>query len=349
MSTTSPVTESNPPANRARKRGCLSIIGRGLKWFVILLVALVLLGVVYQAVAAELDKRNYPPPGQLYTVNGHQMHLVCKGQGSPTVILQAGGVADSLWWYWVQNQVAEGHRVCAYDRPGMGWSEPAAGSRDALTIAEELHTLLQEADVPGPYIMAGHSHGATLTRIYAKQYPDDIAGIVLVDSSVLIPDHFADQAEFEKWKAQWSGLKPLVDIMTRIGLSRLLAPGTFQAYGYPADVAAELGALQSRNQVFDTDFAEFVTANDKLTEAASAAYDLGDLPMTVLWARDSLDAFDSRIEGFAAGREKIANASSNSTVQVIDGATHGSILGNEGHAQQVSDAILKMIQNMNID
>jgi hypothetical protein len=85
--------------------------------FGIVLVTLVLLGVAYQTIAIELDKRNYAPRGQLYTVNGHQMHMVCMGEGSPAVVLQAGGLADSLWWYRVQNQLAEHTRVCALTVP----------------------------------------------------------------------------------------------------------------------------------------------------------------------------------------------------------------------------------------
>ncbi len=86
---TPPITSQSTSGvdNAAHRRGCLFYVTRGLKWFGIVLVALVLLGVVYQAVAVELDKRAYAPRGQLYTVNGHQMHLVCTGVGSPAVIL----------------------------------------------------------------------------------------------------------------------------------------------------------------------------------------------------------------------------------------------------------------------
>lgn len=198
MSTVTSARETPVQAQKVqRKRGCLFQLGRGLKWFGIILVALVLLGVVYQAVAVELDKRNYPPRGQLYTVNGHQMHMICMGEGSPTVILQAGGLDESLGWYRIQHQLAEHTRVCAFDRPGLGWSETVSGPREALTIIGELHTLLEEAGVSAPYVMAGHSYGAVLTRIYAAQYPDEVVGIALVDSQLMLPQHFANQSEFD--------------------------------------------------------------------------------------------------------------------------------------------------------
>jgi pimeloyl-ACP methyl ester carboxylesterase len=332
------------PAESARRRGCLFYIRRAIAGLFIFVFVITLVGMVYQTVATELDKRNYPPRGQLYNVAGHQMHLYCTGEGSPTVILQAGGLADSLWWYWVQNQVATSTQVCAYDRPGMGWSEPVAGTRDADTMTQELHTLLQQAGVPAPYIMVGHSYGAVLTRIYAAQHPDEITGIVLVDSAVLLPDHFADQSEFDAWKAQWDVAEFIINWMTRMGAMRFIAPDAFEEDGYPAVIAAEIRALQARNQVLDADFAEFVTAYWALTKASAKAETLGDLPTIVLWSGETVELYEVHIEGFSAAREAIAAYSSNTLVQTIDGANHTSILGNEQYAQQVSDAIGKVIE-----
>ena len=339
---------SSPTTNRAKsiphRRGCLFAIKRGLKWFGIGLLALVLLGMAYQAIAVELDKRNYPPRGQLYAVNGHQMHIVCAGEGSPAVILQAGGGADSTWWYRVQSQLAEHTRVCAFDRPGMGWSEPTTEPRDALTLVGELHTLLEEADVPSPYVMAGHSWGAVLTRVYAAQYPQEIEGIVLIDSALLLPKHFADQSEFDAWKSTFAGQHTLFGAMTRLGLPRLIDPGMFQNAGYPPDIALELFSLRSRNEAIDTDFEEFHTEMWALTEASAAAENLGDLPMAILWASETWKNQDAYLTELPAARAEISTYSSNSVTRMIEGADHVSILGNEQYAQQVSDAILGVIE-----
>jgi pimeloyl-ACP methyl ester carboxylesterase len=326
------------------RRGCLFYIKRGLKWFGIILIALVLLGVAFQASAIELDKRNYPPPGKLYSVNGHSMHIICKGEGDPTVILQAGGAADSTWWYWVQNQLAAHTRVCAFDRPGMGWSEPTTEPRDALTLVGELHALLAEADVRPPYVMAGHSWGAVLTRIYAAQYPQEIAGITLVDSAILLPKHFADQSEFDAWKATFAGQQTLFGALMRLGLLRLIDPSTFQAAGYPAEVALELVAMHSRNEVVDTDFEEFHSEMWALTRTSAMAEALGDLPMAILWAPESWKNQDTYLPGLPATRAEISTYSTNSVTRSVDGADHASILGNEQYAQQVSDAILDVME-----
>nr|AIA11806.1 Alpha/beta hydrolase family [uncultured bacterium] len=332
-----------PPKKLKRRRGCLFYVGRGLLLIVIGVVVLLLLGTAYQAVALEMDKTNYPPPGQLYDVNGHQMHINCMGEGETTVVLQAGGAADGLWWYWVQNQLAQQTRVCAYDRAGYGWSEPTTDARETLTIIEELHTLLEQAGISAPYVMAGHSYGAVFTRIYAAQYPDEVVGIVLVDSAVLLPDHFADQAEFDQWQAQWQGAHTVFQWLMRVGIARLVDPSQFQAAGYPSEVSAEITAMNARNQVIDTDFAEVVTGYWTLVDAAATAENLGDLPMVVLWASETIAAFDANIPGFSEARAEIATYSTNITVRVIEGAGHTSVLGNEQYAQQVTDAIVDVM------
>jgi hypothetical protein len=135
-----------------KKRGCLSLVLRALIWAGILFVGLVVLGVGYHTIATELDKRSFVPRGEMYSVNGHRMHLVCMGEGSQTVILQAGGTADSLWWYRVQNQLAQHTKVCAYDRPGMGWSEPASTPRDVLTMEENCTHSLGQLAFPHPIL-----------------------------------------------------------------------------------------------------------------------------------------------------------------------------------------------------
>ena len=323
-----------------KSRGCRFIILRGLMWIGIVLVALVLLGVGYQTISTQMYIRSGQPRGQLYTVNGHQMHLVCAGEGIPTVILLAGGGADSLWWHRIQRQLAAHTRVCAYDRPGHGWSEPTSEPRDALTIVSELRALLQTAGVQAPYVMAGHSFGALWARIYAVQYPDEVVGVVLVDSTFLIPSEYDNQSEFDAWKRANDALKVLEWIAYRTGLVRLTAPGDFQKSGYPQEIVGDLTALRSPNRVFDADYAEQIATRKEFTQASAAAENLGDLPLAVLWASESATAQDF----FRAQRDQIATFSTNSSTRVIEGADHGAILGNERYAQQVSNAILAVMK-----
>jgi pimeloyl-ACP methyl ester carboxylesterase len=328
----------NPPT----KRGYRFYIKRGLSWCGIGLLAFVLLGVAFQTIATQIDNRTYAPRGQLYTVNGHQMHMVCMGQskpGEPTVILQAGGANESLWWVRVQTQLADHLRVCAYDRAGLGWSEPADTPRDPSTIVDELHELLAVAGIQPSYIMAGHSFGAVLTRVYAAHYPTEVAGIALVDGMPLELKELS-KAEFEGY--QWPSYAVQVPfwMIYRLGVGRLWVARSIEEMGYPPAIAAELAAYTLRNQTCDTDLAEHgYDALWALMQAALAAEDLGKLPMAVLWGSES----GTNQESYAAYRQEVAGYSTNSVTRTIEGADHGSILGNDQYAQQVSDAILAVI------
>lgn len=328
--------ESSVPAIvTPRKRGCLAAILRVFKWLGIIVVALIILGVGYQTIATEADKGKYAPRGQLYTVNGRQIHLNCAGEGSPTVILEAGATAESLWWYWVQRQLAQHTRVCAYDRAGLGWSEAAIGPRDPLIVVEELHALLQTAGVAGPYVVAGHSFGAVWARNFATQYPQDVIGIVLVDSTVIPAD-----SDYPSWKSFNDVVQGVLWVMTRTGVMRVATSGTFLASGYPSEIAQELSTRQALNQTFDATYAETITAMPAFIEAEPTAKNLRDLPLIVLWA----GAGPMTGGHMAQVRDETANYSSNSVTRIVDGADHGSILGNELYAQQVTDAILDVIR-----
>ena len=323
------VTSANAPidhpTSEARQRGCLFYIKRGLLGFAILLVMFVLLGLGYQTIAAELDKRNYSPRGQLYTINGHQMHLVCMGEGSPAVILQTGATAESLWWYRVQNQLAEHTQVCAYDRPGMGWSESVDGSRDPLTINGELHTLLEQAGIPSPYIVVGHSYGSILTRIFAAQYSKEVVGAVLLDSQLVTPKHFASQSEIDQNRSYWDVVKAVSSVMTRIGVTRLMQSNQFQTWGYPAEIAPEMNGLQARNQVIEAYYAENDPAFPALQDASANAENLGNLPVAVVWASETF-AMNTANTTLRPLAEELSTYSSNSVTRIIEGADHGSIL-----------------------
>src|SRR5207244_2745846 len=137
----------------------------------------------YQALAEARDRRKYPPPGRLVDVDGHRLHLQCLGDGRPTVVLEAGLSTCSLDWSRVLPEVARLTRVCAYDRAGHGWSDRGSKPRTSQRLADELHTLLINAGIDGPYVLVGHSYGGQIARIFGTRYPDEVAGLVLVDSS----------------------------------------------------------------------------------------------------------------------------------------------------------------------
>jgi hypothetical protein len=140
---------------------------RAARWLLYPVLAVLMVAAVgggYETVRESLDARIYPMPGQLVDVGGNRLHLHCTGTGSPTVVLEPGQGGASSDSGWVAPAVARDSTVCVYDRAGRGWSDGADGPQDAARIAADLHTLLERAQVPGPYVLAGHSFGGLSSK-----------------------------------------------------------------------------------------------------------------------------------------------------------------------------------------
>jgi pimeloyl-ACP methyl ester carboxylesterase len=140
-------------------------------------------GAVYQAAATRRDVARTPPPGQLVDVGGHRLHIRCIGEGTPAVILEAGLGGSTVDWGFVQPEAARFTRVCAYDRAGLGYSDPGPPPRTARRLATELALLLDRAGIGGPVVLAGASFGGFPVRILASEPGNRVAGLVLVDAS----------------------------------------------------------------------------------------------------------------------------------------------------------------------
>lgn len=146
-----------------------------------LLVFIALAGATYQGVATALERREFPKPGRMVDVGGHQLHIHCVGKGTPIVVLEAPAAGLSAAWGWVQPDVAKTTRVCAYDRAGLGWSESREGGFQPGAMVDELHGLLKGAGELGPYVMVGQGLGASLVEAFAGRHGADVASLILVD------------------------------------------------------------------------------------------------------------------------------------------------------------------------
>jgi pimeloyl-ACP methyl ester carboxylesterase len=213
----------------------------------VVLVAVALGGSsIFNAFAVRHYRAMNPPPGNLYSVNGHNMHLYCTGDGSPTIVLDAGLGNDSLIWGKVQPELSRITRVCSYDRAGYGWSDPQPGPRDADRIADELHSLLTQAGVTGPTVLMGHSIAGIYIRSYATRYPQNIAGLVFVDSSTPL------QEESVEFKAVASkGPSPALALLLMkpvfiLGIPRIMGACSHPMQGFEAHAGKTLAEDQCR-------------------------------------------------------------------------------------------------------
>jgi len=140
-------------------------------------------GAAYQSIDTRRESAANPPPGQLIDIGGYRLHIWCSGTGSPAVILDTGLGGSLLDWGFVQPEVAKFTRVCAYDRAGMGFSDLGPSARTSRRIASELRQLLNRMEIREPVVLVGASFGGFNIRIFASEYPERSAGLVLVDAA----------------------------------------------------------------------------------------------------------------------------------------------------------------------
>ncbi|HEU5457699.1 MAG TPA: alpha/beta hydrolase [Terracidiphilus sp.] len=153
-----------------------------LLWIPLGLTALVAAGFLYQWFGAHVDRWRYAGSGRLVDIGGRRrLYLLEKGTGGPTVLFEAGIAATNLNWFHVQETVSRFAATASYDRGGLGWSSPCRTARTPSNIAEELHELMQEANLKPPYVLVGHSFGGLVMRRFALSYPQEVASVILVD------------------------------------------------------------------------------------------------------------------------------------------------------------------------
>lgn len=300
-----------------RGRKVLNRIARGLAIGIGGIALLALMGAGYEALTAPGDATAYPPPGRLVDVGGYRLHLSCVGTGSPTVVLDSGLGGMSLDWSLVQPAIGQTTRVCSYDRAGMGWSDPGPQPRTPDQIARELHTLLHNADIPGPYVLAGHSVGGKNVRIFALQYPDEVAGMVLVDArneSVDAPPATTAAPPIPPATgSEWS----LYGAVRRVGLVRLIGASQWGPPTLSNYTRTELALFATGQHGLDATAAESLamTADNA---ALAAAPSLGDRPLIVLEADQSM----ATIPGWKEAQQRQAALSTNGRLIVVADSDH---------------------------
>jgi pimeloyl-ACP methyl ester carboxylesterase len=298
------------------------------------LVASAGLGVWWQAIATRRDHRRFPPPGELVAVDGHRLHVHLTGipTAAPTVVLEAGMASMSANWAWVQDALAREGRVVSYDRAGLGWSEPGTGRLDAASSAAELHTALRAAGAGPPYVLAGHSYGGLVVRMFTDRYRDEVAGVVLVDASH--PDQWTHIPASVNGRTVAVG-NWVTALLARVGLLRLLRAERSYIAGLPAREYSEMRAYLARPEGWRVGADGLLAWGRQSRDQVNAARNLGDLPLVVLSVTEQ-----SRYgEVLTRLQAELVTLSSNSRHVTVAGATHYTLVSEESHAAVVAEAI----------
>jgi pimeloyl-ACP methyl ester carboxylesterase len=298
-------------------RAAMRWAGRGLAAFFAFVLAWAVAGAGVAVTASP-----FHPPGRMVDIGGRRMHLVCAGpadSGRPTVVFESGAFGFSADWAVVQAELtAQGLRSCAYDRAGLGFSDPAPGRRDSLHIVQDLEALLRVSGETGPFLLVGHSMAGIHLRLFADRNPSQVAGLVLVDATT--PEAIDDPA------------------------TRAYVKG-FTAGTRAAATAASLGLMQPlryspiANKIGLTGEAE----REKRFMFASGPYNRAAAAEVELWTRGAREAEaagtlspDLPVAVVTAGLEPRAMravqappalASRHGYLDVVPGARHDALLG----------------------
>ena len=197
-------------------------IGLGL---VTLFVILLITGLVFEQVSRTYADK-IEPNGQFVNIDNHRLHFLKKGNHGPTVVFEtAFDPAGHLQWYHIQQSLSKSYTTLSYDRAGILWSDRGENLKSGEKIAEELHQLLEKANVPKPYILVGHSFGGMLNRFFVDKYPQNVAGVILVDSQCPNDDNYLSP-ELHKMVNQGMP-SSLLKVANTFGAARLMFKNMF--------------------------------------------------------------------------------------------------------------------------
>ena len=234
-----------------------------------------LAGLAYQVTAAAIDLRKYAAPGRMIDIGGRRLHLQVQGEGSPTVILEAAGFGCSVDYDAIQSELARLTRVCAYDRAGMGWSDPCRDPRGILELVDDLRNLLRTAGIGPPYLLVGASAGGLIVELFARSYPAEVVGLVLIDA--------LDEetlARLPRASAHLMKRVSLGQLCARLGILSLFDP--FELKKLPLREGSVRSALAYRSAPWNAARSFLNTLARSEADLRAAPPLRSDLPLTVL-------------------------------------------------------------------
>jgi len=292
------------------------------------------------------------PIGKLIDIDGHKLHIYSSGEGSPTVVFESGGASWSLDWHLIQTEVAKFTSVCSYDRAGFGWSDPGPKPRTSEQIVTELHSLLTKAKIRKPYIFVGASFGGHTARLFAKKYPDEVVGIILLDArheslNSRMP------SSWKKLEATGKGMYQFLLASSKLGVLNFLgklmgekaAPPIVMKL--PPEIRSTYLEVGFQPKYFQSNLDELATSAESDKQLAATG-SLGNIPLTVI-SHGIPDLFASMPAAHAKQAEQVwqelqtdlASLSSNSQLLVAEKSGHGIQVD---QPELVIDAIRQMVE-----
>jgi pimeloyl-ACP methyl ester carboxylesterase len=299
-------------------------------------------GALYQAACVAREATRFPPPGVLVDVGGRKLHIVCAGEGAPTVIFEGSGFGNSLSFSRARTAVAAHTRVCSYDRLGTGWSDPGPDVVTVGVLADDLSALLPGASLPPPYILVPSSIGGLTVELFARRHPEQVAGLVFLDA--------ANSDTFER-RASNLGLIArigacLLPVAARVGALRVLDP-----WGLRSD--AQAAALMYRSERWDT-FCSFARGiAPSLEEFQSAPAFPADVPLVVLSHEKATEFLPGGLDSLAPElvgdwypmQQRFAARSTRGSWRVVPGSGH---LIASDQPEAVASTVLEMLAQVRV-
>jgi pimeloyl-ACP methyl ester carboxylesterase len=317
---------------RGSRRSLSNWSRRALLYPALVILSLIAVGGAAATVMAATSSNPAPTSGHTYLANGHRLYLNCTGSGSPTVVLFNGLGERTPSWAWVQANVSAATRVCSFDRAGEGWSGGSATAQDGPQMASDAHALLAAAHVPGPYVVTGHSVGGTYALVYAEQYPSQIAGVALIDSST--PYQF----NLPEYPGDYSMMKRAYSLMPMVARTAMGNVMLRSGHGtLPPQARNAARSFASSPRELRADRIELLQLPTIFNEA-KALHTLNGKPLAVV------SASVGQMRGWAAAQNKLAELSTNSTHRTVAGATHELLLEDETFAGFASAAITHIVK-----
>ncbi|MBX7067430.1 MAG: alpha/beta hydrolase [Parachlamydiales bacterium] len=242
-----------------------------------ILSGIALAGLSYQYFATRRDQGLYPPPGELVDVDGTKLHIQCRGEGKPTIIVETGIWDFSQSWEIVQSEIAKTMQIVTYDRAGYGWSEKGKQPRTFEQMVKELKILLEKKGIHPPYIFVGHSLGGAIARYFQSQYPEEVAGMIFVD---------AVHKEAPAFSPIFKVVSKAFSFLAYFGLLKLLfkfsPPISSNPQWTPEMQKRYTGCHQTRTKTLNTCIDEWDGYKESFKALKANARSLKNIPVTII-------------------------------------------------------------------